>query len=152
MWQNFYPVQYFTQIVSMLAMFEQLSNMFEIFMTSYFQYLCDILYALHIHFLNASYHLTRWQKQVCPFVSIIWVEHSKVLWYWGCDSCVWIVWQDLLGSFLVLFSSFELHIVWLNHLSTSILFDWTVPVAVHWLYRIWLNVLPSHILFAGPFT
>ena len=35
--------------------------------------------------------------------------------------------------FLVLFSSFELHIIWLNRLSTSILFDWTVPVAVHWL-------------------
>ena len=59
---------------------------------------------------------------------------------------------DIWWIFLVLFSSFELHIVWLNHLSTSILFDWTVPVAVHWLYRIWLNVLPSHILFAGPFT
>ena len=67
------------------------------------------------------------------FVSVIWVEHSKVLWDWGCESCVWIVWQYLIGFFLVLFSSFELHIIWLNRLSTSILFDWTVPVAVHWL-------------------
>ena len=63
------------------------------------------------------------------FVSSIWVEHSEVLWDWG----VWIVWQYLIRFFLVLFSSFELHIIWLNRLSTSILFDWTVPVAVHWL-------------------
>ena len=76
---------------------------------------CNVL---HIHFPSTSYHPTRWQKQICPFVSAIWVEHSKVL----CDRFL-----------LVLFSSFELHIVWLNHLSTSILFDWTVPVAVHWL-------------------
>ena len=66
-------------------------------------------------------------------VSVIWVEHSKVLWDWGCESCVWIVWQFLIGVFLVLFCSFELHIIWLNRLSTGILFDWTVPVAVHWL-------------------
>ena len=109
------------------------SNISEIYRTAYFEYLCDILYALQKHFLSASYHLTPWQKQICCFVSVIWVEHSKVLWDWGCESCVWIVWQYLIGFFLVLFSSFELHIIWLNRLSTSILFDWTVPVAVHWL-------------------
>ena len=59
---------------------------------------------------------------------------SKVLCDWGCASCVRIVWLYLIG-FLVLFSCFELHILWLNRLSTSILFDWTVPVAVHLLNR-----------------
>ena len=109
------------------------SNISEIYMTAYFEYLCDILFALHIHFPSTSYHLTRRQKQICRFVSVIWVEHSKVLWDWGGESCVWIVWQYLTGFFLVLFSSFELHIIWFNRLSTSILFDWTVLVAVHWL-------------------
>ena len=109
------------------------SHISEIYMTAYFEYVCDILFALYIHFPSASYHLTQWQKQIYRFVSVIWVEHSKVLWDWSSESCVWIVWQYLIGLFLVLFSSFELHIFWLNRLSTSILFDWTVPVAVHWL-------------------
>ena len=34
-------------------------------MTACFEHLCDILYALRIHFPSASYHLTRWQKQIC---------------------------------------------------------------------------------------
>ena len=42
---------------------------------------------------------------------------------------------------------FELHIVWLNHLSTSILFDWTVPVAAHWL-----NSLPNCTDLIESFT
>ena len=108
-------------------------NISEIYMTAYFEYLSDILHALHIHFPSTSYHLTWWQKQICRFDSVIWIEHWKVLWHWGCESSVWNVWRYLIGFLLVLLSSFELHIVWLNHLSTSILFDWTVPVAVHYL-------------------
>ena len=61
------------------------------------------------------------------------IEPSKVLSDWGCESYVWIVWQYLIRFFLVLFSSFEQHIIWLNRLSTTIVFDWIVPVAVHWL-------------------
>ena len=39
-------------------------------------------------------------------------------------------------TFLLLFSSLELHIVWLKHLSTCLLFDRTVALAVHWLNRL----------------
>ena len=101
-------------------------------MTACFGYFRHILHVLHIHFPSASYHLTRWRKQTSRFVSVIWVDHWKVLWDWCCELYVWIVRRYLI-VFLVLFSSFELHIVWLNHFSTSVLFDWTVPVAVHWL-------------------
>ena len=33
-------------------------NISEIYMTAYFEYLSDILHALHIHFPSTSYHLT----------------------------------------------------------------------------------------------
>ena len=95
------------------------SNISEIYMTAYFGYFSDIVHVLHIHSPSTSYRLTRWRKKICLFVSVIWIEHSKVLWDWGCESCVWIVWQYLIGFFLVLFSSFKLHIIWLNHLFTS---------------------------------
>ena len=35
------------------------SSISEIYMTAYFEYLCDILYALHIHVSSEYYHLTR---------------------------------------------------------------------------------------------
>ena len=54
--------------------------------------------------------------------------------------------------FLLLISSFELHIIWLKYFSTRLLFDQTGSPAVHWLnrfsYRIaiycFLNRSPSH--------
>ena len=143
------------------------SNISEIYMTAYFEYFYDILDVVHNHSSSAPYHLTGWRKQICWFVSEIWAEHSKVLCDWGCESCAWIVWQYLIG-FLLLFPSFELHFIWLNHLSTCILFYWTVPATVHWLncfsccivfdwtiylaISCFLNCLPAYILFAEPFT
>ena len=96
------------------------SNISEIHMTAYFEYLCDKLYALHIHFPSASYHLTRWQKQICRFVSVIWVQHSKVLWDWGCESCASIIWQYLIGFFWCYFLALN-----------CILFGWTVFLPVY---------------------
>ena len=65
----FYPVQYFTQIVSMLAMFGQffiyIFSCQATYLTACFEYLCDVLYALRIHFPSLFYHLTWWQKQIC---------------------------------------------------------------------------------------
>ena len=86
---NFYPVQYFTQIVKYvsyiwtvlcLCIFTS-SNIYEIHMTAYFGYFGDKLHTLHNHFPSASYHLTSWRKQIFRFVSVIWVELSKVI----CD-------------------------------------------------------------------
>ena len=111
------------------------SNISEIYMTAYFGYFSDILHVVYNHSPSVPYHLTWWRKQTCCFVSVIWVDHSKVLCDWGCDSCFLIAWQFLIGFSLVLFSSFELHIVWLNYLFIHILFDWTVAVAVHCLNR-----------------
>ena len=111
------------------------SNISEIYMTAYFGYFSDILHVVYNHSPSVPYHLTWWRKQTCCFVSVIWVDHSKVLCDWGCDSCFLIAWQFLIGFSLVLFSSFELHIVWLNYLFIHILFDWTVAVAVPWLNR-----------------
>ena len=109
------------------------SNISEIYMTAYFWvplwYIICTAHPLSQRILPFN-SVT---EANMSFVRVIWVEHSKVPWDWGCQSCVWIVWQYLIGFSLVLFSSFELHIIWLNRLSTSILFDWTVPVAVHWL-------------------
>ena len=102
-------------------------------MTAYFGYLSDLLHVVHNQSPSAPYHLTRWLKQICRFVGFIWVEYAKVPFDCGCESYVWIVFNKFFGG--VLFSSFELHIVWLNHLSTHMLFDWTIPVAVHWLNR-----------------
>ena len=105
MWKIFYPVQYFAQIVSMLAMFGQFFIYIFSRQATYLRYIGQhilstfVIYALHKHFPSASYHLTRWQKQICHFVSVIWVEHLKVLWDWGCKSCDWIVWQYLIGFF-----------------------------------------------------
>ena len=101
------------------------SDTSEIHMTAYFGYFSDILHVVHNHSPSASWRI----------VSVICVEDSKVLYDRSCESCVWSVWEYLIGFFMVLFPTFELHIVWLNHLPTRILFDWTVPVAVHWLNR-----------------
>ena len=100
-------------------------------MTAYFGYFSDISHVVHNHSPSAPYHLTQWWRQIFCFVDIIWVEYAKVPFYWGCESWVWIAWLYLIYFFLVLFSSFELHIVWSNHLSTCILFDWTVPIAIY---------------------
>ena len=69
MWKIFYPDQYFTQIVSMLAMFGQVF--------------------VYIFSRQATYLRYIWQYILSTFsVSVIWVEHLKLLWDWGCESCV----------------------------------------------------------------
>ena len=79
------------------------SKISETYMTTYFAYSSDILHIVHNHSPSARYHLTRWQKQTCRFVSVIWVEHSKVLCDWDSESCAWIVRQFLIGFFGVIF-------------------------------------------------
>ena len=95
------------------------NNISETLMTAYFGYFSDILHVVHNHSSSARYHLTRWQKQTCRFASVIWVEHSKVLFDWGCESCVWIVWQYLLGFFWCYFLALD-----------CILLGWTICLCV----------------------
>ena len=96
------------------------NNVSQIHMAAYFGYFSDTLHVLHIHFLSASYHLIRWRKQICRFVSAIWVEHSMVLWDWGCESFVWIVWQYLISFFWCYFLSLN-----------CTLFVWTICLPVY---------------------
>ena len=75
------------------------SKISEIYMTAHFGYFSDILHAVQNHSSSASYHFTWWRKQTCRFVSVIWVEHSKMFCDWSFKSCVWIVWQYLIEFF-----------------------------------------------------
>ena len=60
---------------------------------------------------------------------VIWVVHLRVPCDSSCDLCVWVA-KQYLNNFYVLFSSFQLCIVWLNNLSARTFFDWTVSVTV----------------------
>ena len=61
-----------------------------------------------------------WWKQICHFVSIIWVEHLNVLCDGVCESCVWIVRRCLIDFWGCYFVAF------LN----CILFGWTIYLPV----------------------
>ena len=91
------------------------SNISEMYMTEYFEYFSNILHVVHNNSPSAPYHLTRWRNQTCHSLSVIWVEHSNVLCDWDCKSCVWIVWQYLIGF------------LWCYFLALNfILFGWTI--------------------------
>ena len=111
------------------------SNISEIYMKAYFEYICDILLVIHIHFSSKSYHLTRWQKQICRLLVSFELSIQRCSEIEVAKLCM-----DFLAifnrTFLVLFSSFELHFIFLNHLSTSILFDWILAVAMDWLIKL----------------
>ena len=100
------------------------TNISEIYRTAYFGYFSDILHISHNLVPSASYHLTRWQKQICRFISISWVKHSNRLYDWGCESCVWIVWQYLIGSFWYYFLAWN-----------CILFSRTICLPVYCLIK-----------------
>ena len=72
-------------------------NISEIDRAAYFGYFSDILHTPHNLVPSALYHLNWWQKQICRFVGVIWVECSKVLFDSGCESCVWIAGPYLIG-------------------------------------------------------
>ena len=100
--KKFYSVQYCTQIIRLLAVFGQFffcvltsGNIPEIYKKAYFGYLSGILHEPQNLVPNTPYHLTRWRKQICRFVGVIWFENSKMLCNWGCETRVWIVWRYL---------------------------------------------------------
>ena len=91
-------------------------------------YMCQYAFFCHSreHFVFECYiRKSSESSQICGQAKTTQLNFVVIL---NIDSC---------GNFFIQSSTlhkyFELHIIWLNHLPTSILFDWTIPVAVHWL-------------------
>ena len=93
--------KYVSSVSAVLCLFMLMSsNISETYVATKFGYFSDTpWYVMRRTTFSPAYHLTWWRKQICCFVRKIGVEHAKVLWYWGCESCVcvfnWIVYRAI---------------------------------------------------------
>ena len=130
-WKMFYPVQYFTRIVSVLAIFGQFFVYIFSRQATYLRYIWQHILSTFVIIICTVHPLSQCispfnsvTEANMSFVSVIWVEHPKGLRDWGCESCAWIVWQYLIGFFVWYFLDLD-----------YILFAWTICLPVYCLIK-----------------